>query len=163
MKKIQSFLEFKAYLAESEIMHTKNSYVGDKFACVLVISRSDRRCLLAKTITTDTWGTISVKLSNEASTVAELSNETSRGLKDITGYKEEIELIPSYIYVNADKVSYHNYVCLMEKEHMPVQNDKVSSYSWMSLEDLLGLDQKDNNLIAMLKNDKSFYKYLKKL
>lgn len=163
MKKIKSFLQFKTYLTESEIVHIKNSYGGDKTACVLVISRATRRCLLAKKVNQNKWGTVDVKLSAEATTVAELRNETIRELKNLTGYKDEIELVQSYIFVDADKVSHHNYVCLMEQECMPVKDADTSSFMWVTLEDLLGLEEKQDNLVAMLKNDKSFYKYLKRL
>lgn len=162
MKKIKSFLEFTSYLKESEIVRMQNSHVGKKTCNILLISRTSRRCLVSMTADSKKWGGIQSFLDPESSTKAELSNETVRAVRELTGYQGNLEISPSYIYVTED-VSHHSFVGLIEKEFMPNKNDGVKMYSWLTLEEILELSPKEEALEEMLKNDKSFFKYLKKL
>jgi len=162
MKKIKSFLEFKTYLTESEIVHASNSYIGKKSCNILLIARDTRKCMVAMTKDSDKWSGIQSFLDSASSTIVELRNESTRCVRDITAYQGDLEISPSYVYVTED-ISHHCFVGLVEKQFMPKKNDGIKMFDWITLEDLLGLSPKDQTLITMMKNDKSFFKYLKKL
>jgi len=160
MKKIKSFHEFVIYLNESEIVRTKNSHVGAKKSGILTISRSTRRCLVVQDSATNKWGTLQGEIEHDSSMISELKHEAMHNFKHFTGFEDGVELVTSFVFHSSDNISYHNFIALVDKE-FDVSTEIL--HKWLTLEELLELDPKEADLEALVKNDNSFFKYLKTL
>lgn len=160
MKNVKTFEQFRQDLNESEIVLTKNNYIGNKTSSVLTICRTTRRCLVVLRSTTHSYGLLHGTPDVDSSMVSGLRNEALRDFKATTGYDKDIEL-ESVSILHTEGIDYHIYIALVEGPFVPAGSQDVRMYQWVTLEELLDLTPKDEDLDHLIKDNSDFFKYLK--
>jgi 8-oxo-dGTP pyrophosphatase MutT (NUDIX family) len=124
-----------------------NDFWGQKASGVLPICTSTGRILIGKRSKDVkepfTWGNFggAIGLDDEGNPEEELSpyENAKKELFEETGFSGEISLLRSYIFKNTGFV-YYNYIGLVSQEFQPIINWEISEAKWVTLNDLLVME-----------------------
>jgi 8-oxo-dGTP pyrophosphatase MutT (NUDIX family) len=130
-------------------------YYGKKGSGVLAISKDTKKILLAyrgrKVNEPFTWAVIGGAIDPNES----FDDAAKREFQEETGYKGQIDLIPSYVYKDGD-FEYQNFIGLVPNEFIPEpslnHSWETKQFKWFNLDEFLSLDPKHFGLKLLIKN-----------
>lgn len=150
------------HLTTFELFEKENEYTvfdnkhgakfwGDEAAGILPICKSTGRILISfrseQVNEPHTWGTFGGKMDKGETPV----QAAERELLEETGYVGKYELIEAYIFVApGNKFKYHNFIGIVEEEFDPHYDWETEDSKWMTLKELIDLQQKHFGLKKLL-------------
>jgi 8-oxo-dGTP pyrophosphatase MutT (NUDIX family) len=132
-----------------------DDFWGNMGAGVLIICPLTSRILIAyRSIYVNephTYNLIGGKIDDNEN----IEETLTRELEEETGYSNEIELIPSYIFkTDSNSFIYHNYIGLVQNEFNPTLNWETEYFKWVTLDELFKLKNKWHfGLKKLIEND----------
>lgn len=89
---------------------------------------------------------------NAIKQVRVLLDAAKRELEEETGYDDEMEVIPSYIF-ESGVFTYYNFLGLVEEEFEPIMDWESDGYQWVNLTEFLKIEPKHFGLKELIKNN----------
>ena len=100
-----------------------------------------------------TWGLWGGKIDE---TDINIKDEVKRELEEESGFDDNIELIPAYIFESPDKsFKYYNFIGLIVDEFNPILNWETESYRWFTFDKMMKISPKHFGLEYLLNDPKS--------
>jgi 8-oxo-dGTP pyrophosphatase MutT (NUDIX family) len=151
MKHINNFPIF----LESLIQTDGQVFWGSVAAGILVICPTTKRILLnhrSEDVQEPlTWNIYSGKLDDDE-LEENIDQVAIRELREETGYKGKIDLIPSYIF-RKGKFTFYNFIGLVPKEFIPIDNWESIGHQWCTLDEFLEIKPKHFGLRTLIEKD----------
>lgn len=133
-------------------------YISNIGAGILPISLKTKRILIAfrsdYVDTPNTWSTWGGSIDIDEENENEPNKIALREFKEETGFNGQINLMPSYIHKTLNNFfTYYNFIGLLDDEFTPQLDWENDYYKWVTLTELLEIQNKHYGLNLLLKND----------
>ena len=159
-----NILELKKHTGDYEEYDNTSGqpFWGNFTVGCLIISKNDKKILVmhrSKYVNESLqYGTISGKIDNEKE--MNLQSEVKREIKEETGYSGNIKLIKAFIF-KTKGFEFHNFIGIIENPFKPIYNWESDGHKWLTLEELMKLNNKHFGLKKLL-NDSNSLEIIKK-
>lgn len=133
---------------------------GEKFwgniaAGVLPICKNTKRILLnfrSRYVNEPhTYNLFGGKLDNDEN----IEQTVRREFLEESGYDDDIELIPAFIFKSPGGFKYHNFIGIIDEEFEPTLDWESEGHEWVTFDELLSIKPKHPGLKLLLKDEKS--------
>ena len=133
-----------------------NTFWGSVGSGVLPIAKNTKKILIQyRSSWVDepyTWGSWGGAVKGEDPTKEEILQTAVKEFKEESGYSEDLaQIIPSHIF-KSGTFRYYNYIAILNSEFKPITIDgEFETYKWVTLSELLELEDKHFGLEELLK------------
>lgn len=155
-----NIIKFFEYFGDGEYAQYDNkfnsTFWGNMAAGCLPFAITTKRfllCFRSKYVNEPhTYGLWGGKVDNDDNIISTIKKE----LYEESGFNSNINLIPIFVYENAEKTfKYHNFIGIIKNEFTPILNWESDDYKWVTYNELLDITHKHPGLDLLLKDKKT--------